>query len=150
MRKESIVPRRPDQILVLPLGSYQFSLPHRPLGWRLALAAQEGCFGGASPQVGWGQGLVTCWTDLGRAWQWWGGELVDIQFSWASTTPLTNAAVKAYVGRGLLSCIPFQCPSLCCDSSVCLRFDLKKKKKNQKSRECKRIILDFMGFGVGA
>lgn len=78
MRKESIVPRRPDQILVLPLGSYQFSLPHRPLGWRLALAAQEGCFGGASPQVGWGQGLVTCWTDLGRAWQWWGGELVDI------------------------------------------------------------------------
>lgn len=47
MRKESIVPRRPDQILVLLLGSYQFSLPHRPLGWRLALAAQEGCFGGA-------------------------------------------------------------------------------------------------------
>lgn len=45
MRKESIVPPRPDQILVLPFGPYRFSPPRGPSGRRLPLAAQEGHFG---------------------------------------------------------------------------------------------------------
>lgn len=49
----------------------------------------------------------------------------------ASRTVLLASSVEsAYVGRDLLSCIPCQCPPLCYDSTLCLRFDI-------KSRECK-------------
>lgn len=44
MRKESIVPPQPDQILVLPFSSYRFSLPRPPSGWELLLAAPPRVF----------------------------------------------------------------------------------------------------------
>lgn len=37
MRKESIVPPWPDQILILLFGSYHFSPPCWPSGWELPL-----------------------------------------------------------------------------------------------------------------
>lgn len=119
MRKESIVPPQPDQILILPFGSYRFSPPRQPSGWELLLAAP--------PRVFWeGREAEGPDLSLGRVrtrtshllnwpwlwgWQWWGGELLsptsprNLQHH-----PITNAIEGAYVGRDLRSCIPCQVP----------------------------------------
>lgn len=117
MRKESIVPPQPDQILILPFSSYRFSPPRQPSGWELLLAAPPRVFREGRGTEGPGPSLGTVRTRISHllnwlgGWQWWGGEL------WSPTSPqslqhhpVTNATEGAYVGRDLRSCTPWQVP----------------------------------------
>lgn len=137
MRKESIVPPQPDQILILPFSSYRFSPPRQPSGWELLLAAPPRVFWEGRGTEGPGPSLGTVRTRISHLLKWLGGcsggegsfghpLLPKASSTIPFLTPLRELTLEEIYGLAL----PGKCPPLCYDSTPCLRFDI-------KSRECK-------------